>query len=180
MAVFTQIVLLAGALWSFSIPGGALSGMVGAAPWELSRCFLIFCFYLAAPGLACITRHRLVVLCQLSALACGIKFPDQRLKRASCLGSLESSPLDHQGSPSPRSPPRLLSVQEMPQPNRGSMPSPAVPGMRKSKHILCPGLSLALKCSERFGIIAEVLDQRGNKHPPSGPCLHLQRQHGSR
>lgn len=69
MAIFTQIVPLAGALWPFNIPGGALSGMVGAAPWELSRCFFTFCFYLAAPGLTCITRHRLVVVCQLLVLA---------------------------------------------------------------------------------------------------------------
>ena len=37
----------------------------------------------------------------LSVTACGISFFDQRLNQAPCIGSAESWPLDHQGSPPP-------------------------------------------------------------------------------
>ena len=44
MAIFTQIVPLAGALWSFNIPGGALSGMVGRLHGNSPVVFSLFVF----------------------------------------------------------------------------------------------------------------------------------------
>ena len=38
-------------------------------------------------------------LCQVLVVACGIQFPDQGSNPGPCIGSLESQPGDHQGSP---------------------------------------------------------------------------------
>ena len=38
-------------------------------------------------------------LCQVLVVACGIWCPDQRSSLGPCIGSMESSPLDHQRSP---------------------------------------------------------------------------------
>ena len=45
MAIFTQIDPLAGALWSFNIPGGALSGMVGTLSTLHGNSPVVFPFF---------------------------------------------------------------------------------------------------------------------------------------
>ena len=60
---------------------------------------LIF-IYLAAPGLSCSAWDLQSLFPSESNLvaACGIEFPNQRQNWGPCFGSLESSPLDYQGS----------------------------------------------------------------------------------
>ena len=78
---------------SFSFP---LAIYVWKKPCSLY--FTIF-IYLAVWGLSCGTQDLRSLVCELRAVACGIQFPDQELSQAFCIGSTESQPLDHQGSP---------------------------------------------------------------------------------
>ena len=77
------------------------------------KCFCWFCFcffqrqliflksmYLGCPGLSCGMWD---LHCGMRTLSCGMhvgfSFPTRGRTRAPCIGSAESYPLDHQGSP---------------------------------------------------------------------------------
>ena len=63
--------------------------------------YCLFLFILAVPGLSCSMQVLLVAACGL--LSCsmhvGSSSPTRDQTLAPCIGSMESYPLDHQGSP---------------------------------------------------------------------------------
>ena len=58
--------------------------------------YLFICLYWIL-----VAAHRRIFNCTIEHLVstCGIQFPDQGLNQAPCIGSMQSQPLDHQGSP---------------------------------------------------------------------------------
>ena len=78
------------------------SGFFTAGPPRKSLFFIfIYLFILAAPGLSCSMQDLSVAACRLlsCSMYAGSSSPTMYRSQAPCIGSVESYPLDHQGSP---------------------------------------------------------------------------------
>ena len=112
--------------------------------------FIFYNIYLAAPGLSCCTQD---LCCRVWDLSCGMCVRSSSLTRdrtrAPCIGSVESYPLDHQGSPH---------MQVLKREGKACMLAPPCPPPSlRSRSGSCLSLTPSLLCSKGSHALPFVL-----------------------